>query len=405
MNRVNIGQPPIGGMSSDVAGLFGPNGLSDHASTPSNWRDSFPEIIGRSQGLLKVLEFVSRVAKSDCAVMIYGESGTGKELIANALHRLSNRSDRRFVALNCSAIPENLLETELFGHEKGAFTGAVAKRQGVFDVARNGTLFLDEIGDMSAALQVKLLRVLQEKKFTPVGGTESRDADVRIVVATNVNLEQAVREQRFRLDLYYRINVIPIELPPLRERLEDLPDLVNHFVNVSNRVHCPERPRFLTEALVRELQTYSWPGNIRELQNLIERLIVTAPNQGIDVGQLPSEYRSAIPTIQGATHLANAPVIASHEIAPASHNQMPLQSRVDVTFPQGFGMLPNSGIDLTKFMEDLENSFIRQALDRTNNNKNQAAKLLGINRTTLVERLKKRRIGTPRSNENDGSDL
>jgi transcriptional regulator with PAS, ATPase and Fis domain len=399
MNRANFGTSSSSPLSSELASLLSQDRFPDAGSTPSNWRESFPEIVGRSSKLLNVLEYVARVAKSDCAVTIYGESGTGKELIASALHRLSARSEKRFVALNCSAIPENLLETELFGHEKGAFTGAVSKRQGVFELARNGTLFLDEIGDMPQALQAKLLRVLQEKQFTPVGGKELINADVRIITATNVNLEQAVRDQKFRLDLFFRINVIPIELPSLRDRTEDIPELLNHFIEVHNRIHCPERPKHFTDATVRQLQDYRWPGNVRELQNLVERMVVTSPQQAIDFSMLPAEYRQSAPAdvrLTGATHKAEP----RFDTRPVVGLTSPA-----ITYPTDFGLLPESGIDLTTYIEDLENNLILQALKRTNNNKNQAAKLLGINRTTLVERLKKRGIGPLRNIEPDGSEI
>jgi len=207
----------------------------DGPLTGEHWRNSFPEIIGRSIPMMNVLETVSKVARSDSAVLIYGESGTGKELIAKALHRLSPRADKAFVAINCSAIPELLLESELFGYEKGAFTGADKRRAGKFEHASGGTIFLDEIGDMPAQLQAKLLRVLQEKRFTPIGSNESREADVRIIAATNVDLESAVKKQTFRLDLYYRLNVLPVQLPALRERSEDIPSLLEHFLEISNR--------------------------------------------------------------------------------------------------------------------------------------------------------------------------
>jgi len=379
----------------------------DLSQSMGSWRENFPEIVGRSEPMRKILEFVSRVSRSDCAVMIYGESGTGKELIATALHRLSTRSARRFVAINCSAIPENLLESELFGHEKGAFTGAVSKRQGLLEQANGGTLFLDEIGDMPVSLQAKLLRVLQEKTFTPVGGHEQKAANVRIIAATNVDLQEAVRVQKFRLDLYYRLNVIPMELPALRERIDDVPDLLQHFLNISNRVHFPDRPRMMTEEVIQTLKKYAWPGNVRELQNLVERMVVTSHETVIDVSCLPPQYDVVV------SQITHSPTVGldQRSLAAASFKQPQLiqdpmpkhMGRSTMQYPSSHGELPDSGLDLTKYIEDLENSLILQALDRTGNNKNQAAKLLGINRTTLVERLKKRKL-VKRGDLDDGPD-
>lgn len=365
---------------------------SHHGAHNGDWQALFPEIIGRSPTMLKALETVAKISYSESAVLIFGESGTGKELIASAIHRLSPRSSRPFVAINCSAIPENLLESELFGHEKGAFTGADRRRLGRFDAASGGTLFLDEIGDMPLALQAKLLRVLQEKKFTPLGGNESRDADVRIVAATNIDLEKAVKGGTFRLDLFYRLNVLPVTLPALRERCEDIPELLEHFLDLSNRMHGHEMPSILGPDAIHALRTFSWPGNVRQLQNMIERLVVLKGGGEITLDDLPPELTHAAPAcvIPGAVTTAVA-AIAPTVIANAT---MPLAVRPAAapapTLPAGFGELPREGIDLIKFIEDLENSMILQALERTNHNKNQAAKLLGLNRTTLVERIKKR---------------
>jgi len=345
-----------------------------------DWETLFPEIIGRSPAMLKALETVAKIAHSESAVLISGESGTGKELIASAIHRLSPRSSHPFIAINCSAIPENLLESELFGHERGAFTGADRRRLGRFDAASGGTLFLDEIGDMPLALQAKLLRVLQEKKFTPLGGNESRDADIRIVAATNIDLERAVKAGTFRLDLFYRLNVLPVTLPALRERNEDIPELVDHFLDLSNRMHGCETFSSLGEEAMQVLCAFEWPGNVRQLQNMIERLVVLKGGGEISRDDLPPELNHAAPAcvipqvVSNATMpLAVRPVEAPKPVVPAS-----------------FGELPREGIDLIKFIEDLENSMILQALERTGHNKNQAAKLLGLNRTTLVERIKKR---------------
>lgn len=373
-------------------------GLSD------NWLQSFPEIVGRSHAMSKVLETVAKIARSESSVLINGESGTGKELIARAIHRLSIRNHKPFIAINCSAIPENLLESELFGHEKGAFTGAVQRHQGVFQRADGGTLFLDEIGDMAPALQSKLLRVLQEKTFTPVGGKEICRADVRVIAATHVDLENAISNGSFRSDLYYRINVLPVTLPALRERHEDIPLLLNHFVEVSNRMH-PQQPAcwFTSEASA-ILSSQSWPGNIRQLQNLVERLVVMRGGGAIGPDHLPREFaRQSNVTHQVITHeRLSAPNSSTRVEYPHSNSGMPRGTSLShlnprpgtppLTMPADFGTLPPDGINLIEFIENLENSLITQALQRTDNNRNQAARLLGMNRTTLVERIKKRKL-------------
>jgi transcriptional regulator with PAS, ATPase and Fis domain len=272
------------------------------------------------------------------------------------------------LALNCSAIPEDLLEAELFGHEKGAFTGADKKRIGHFGMADGGSLFLDEIGDMPLRLQAKLLRVLQERKFTPIGGTEGRRVDIRIIAATNIDLAQAVKTQKFRLDLYYRLNVLPIDVPPLRERRQDIPLLLEYFLQLGNRAKLAASPCWIAESVGAALAAYSWPGNIRQLQNLIERLLIIKGGGWIELEDLPLEY------------LQN-PAIAKAKPKPLMPRTM------SPSIP-----LPDEGIDLCKYIGDLENQLIIEALAKTQNNKNQAAKLLGLNRTTLVERIKKRNI-------------
>lgn len=384
-----------------------------------NWQQAFPEIVGRSRAMSTVLETVTKIARSESSVLINGDSGTGKELIARAIHRLSGRSHKPFIAINCSAIPENLLESELFGHEKGAFTGAVQRHHGVFARAEGGTLFLDEIGDMAPSLQSKLLRVLQEKTFTPVGGKELCRADVRVIAATHVDLEGAIVSGTFRSDLYYRINVLPVTLPALRDRREDIPLLLNHFIEVSNRMH-PQQPQcWLTQDAASILSAQPWPGNIRQLQNLVERLVVMRGGGAISVEHLPSELLSATGLgYQPASQQSNTRVDDATNLSLPRHNAAPrvesrcepltahrpfasgtglaeLNPRPGVTamqIPADFGVLPAEGINLIEFIENLENSLITQALQRTDNNRNQAARLLGMNRTTLVERIKKRKL-------------
>ncbi len=265
---------------------------NQHLRTALHTKYQFDNIIGQSESILEVLSMIERVAKSDSTVLIMGESGTGKELVAKALHFNSVRSSEAFIPINCGAIPAELLESELFGHVKGAFTGAIANRTGRFEMADEGTLFLDEIGDMNPLLQVKLLRVLQERCFEPVGSMKTVPANVRVIAATNVDLEEAVADGRFREDLFYRLNVIPIRIPALRERRGDIPLLLQHFIQTFNRTRGRGLAGISAEAL-NMLCNYSWPGNIRELENLVERLAILKGNGVIDVVDLPERYRKA----------------------------------------------------------------------------------------------------------------
>lgn len=331
-------------------------------------KDLFPEIIGRSPELGAVLELVAKTASSDSNILIQGESGTGKELIASAIHRLSSRSSNRLFAINCGAIPENLLESELFGHERGAFTGADRKRQGYFELARGGSVFLDEIGDMPLALQAKLLRVLQEKKYLPLGGAETKTADVRIIAATNNDLAKEIATGgRFRLDLYYRLNVLPIHIPPLRERPIDLNDLLQHFLAIYNSTYKVTSPCYFNQQTVEILLSYRWPGNVRQLQNLVERLILTSGGGELYPHHLPAEFHLGESNEQPASQLAPTSRVGAYAFKP--------------------------GFKLNEHVRQIENDLISEALRTTGNNRNRAAKILGINRTTLVERIKKRQLG------------
>jgi DNA-binding NtrC family response regulator len=316
-------------------------------------RYGFDQLIGASDGLRHVLERVERVADTDSTVLITGESGTGKELVARAIHWGSRRAERMFVTVNCGAIPEELLESELFGHVRGAFTNAIASREGRFTLAHGGTIFLDEIGDMSPTLQVKLLRVLQDRSFEPVGSSQTQRVDVRVIAATHQNLQQAIQEKRFREDLFYRLNVIPIETPPLRARKDDIPLLVSHFLK-----KLQEERRLAACSLERDalelLCAYDWPGNVRELENTIERLVVLKGGGAIGVADLPAAMCAA------ATQRGPAP---------------PRVTR--------------AGLPLTATVDRFEAELIRQALGHTSWNKNQAAKLLEMSRTTLLEKIKK----------------
>jgi DNA-binding NtrC family response regulator len=313
----------------------------------------FESIVGNSPALRAVLDVVAKVADTDSTVLVTGESGTGKELIARAIHFNSRRADRMFVTVNCGAIPGELLESELFGHVRGAFTNAVSQREGRFSVAHQGSIFLDEIGDMSPNLQVKLLRVLQDRSFEPVGSSKTLSVDVRVIAATNQDLETAIRERRFREDLFYRLNVIPIEVPPLRERREDIPLLVKHFLESASRDRTRPMPTLSSEVLER-LLAHSWPGNVRELENVIERLVVLCGEGEIGPADLPPSLGRASPATSAA--------------------------------PQ----LPPTGLNFRDVVEDFETHLIVQALEQTHWNKNRAAQLLGMNRTTLIEKIKKK---------------
>jgi DNA-binding NtrC family response regulator len=314
-------------------------------------------LIGTSETMRELLEFIDKVADSDSTILISGESGTGKELIARTIHYNSSRRDQALVPVNCGAIPENLLESELFGHEKGAFTGAVNARLGRFELAHGGTLFLDEVGEMSLPLQVKLLRVLQERCFERVGGTKTIGVDVRILAATNQDLEVAVQEKRFRKDLFYRLNVIPVTIPPLRERASDIPLLIEHFLARFNEMKQASVRDVDSEAMEYVLH-YHWPGNIRELENLVERLVVLKKTGTIMPSDLPDKVLRSLPP-------------------PLTHLEEPLA-------------LNGTGIDLVKELERHENRLIIEAMRRANGVTSKAAQLLHMNRTTLVEKLKRK---------------
>ena len=324
-------------------------------------RYKFENIVGTSERMQKVFSLIDKVASTDSTVLILGESGTGKELVARALHYNSMRSTNAFVPVNCGAIPEELLESELFGHEKGAFTGAFRTRIGRFELACGGSIFLDEISEMSPNLQVKLLRVIQEREFERVGGIKTIRVDVRIIAATNKNLEEEVGQGRFREDLYYRLNVIPIHLPPLRERTDDIPLLIKHFLDKFINGKSPKKVEF-DKKVIPVLMRYRWPGNVRELENLIERMFVLSDSPIIDIADLPDKV------LAGATLEASA------------------VPQID---------LPETGIDLSSAVNEFERSIIVQALNKSNWVKNRAAKLLHVNRTTLVEKIKKQKLQKP----------
>ncbi len=318
-------------------------------------RYSFEGIVGRSRAMRDLFQTLETVARTASTILITGETGTGKEVVARAIHHASPRRGQRFVALNCSAIPENLLEAEIFGHVRGAFTGAIGTRQGRLEQAHRGTLFLDEVGTMSMSLQMKLLRVLQEREFERVGDNQTIKVDVRVIAATNADLGRMVAEGGFREDLYYRLNVIPVTLPPLRDRREDIPLLVQHFLQkFCNEVGRPVMT--VSQAAMRPLMTYAWPGNVRQLENAMERAVaLSGPRSQIEIGDLPPDIQQA--------------------------------SDADDLIP-GLA-LPDDGLDFDAFISRIEHEVIRRALERTGGNKAAAASVLNLKRTTLVEKLKR----------------
>jgi DNA-binding NtrC family response regulator len=317
----------------------------------------FGKMIGYSDGMKKIFGTIEKVAQSDSTVIIYGESGTGKELVAKAIHFNSERNNFPLVAVNCGAIPEELLESELFGHEKGAFTGATRARMGRFELAHGGTIFLDEIGDMSPSLQVKVLRVIQEKQFERIGGVKTIDVDSRIICATNQDLEKAMAEKKFREDLFYRINVIPIHLPPLRDRKVDIPILANHFLQKFSKLKKKSEKRMSPDAM-NCLVRYSWPGNVRELENLIEMLVVLKENSEIVVHDLPDK------------------ILETNRVGDERAN-------IELT---------EDGIDFNNMVDEFEKNLLSMALLKSGGAKKKAAELLRLNRTTFVEKLKRFKI-------------
>ncbi|WP_028006894.1 sigma-54 dependent transcriptional regulator [Solimonas flava] len=352
---------------------------------------------GNSTAIRRVRKLIEQVAAFDTTVLITGESGTGKEVVARAIHDRSVRRDQPFVAVNCGAIPSELLESELFGHEKGAFTGAITARRGRFEMADGGTLFLDEIGDMPLPMQVKILRVLQERTFERVGANRSSHCDVRIIAATHRNLEDAIVKGAFREDLFYRLNVFPIETPPLRERTEDLPLLIEDLIQTLERGgHGSVR---LAPDAVHALRSYHWPGNVRELSNLIERLAVLHPRALVDAASLPKRYCLDAPLAAPAT-AAMADSAGEHYYGTTSIAAMlPPPEASLVSSALSLGDLPAEGMNLKDHIEAIELSLIRQALAQAGGVVAHAAKLLNTRRTTLVEKLRK--YGLTREAGND----
>ncbi len=326
---------------------------------------SFEGLVGDSSQMQSVYEMIEKIADTDSTVLITGESGTGKELVARTIHYNSPRFNNPFVPLNCAAIPKDLLESELFGHEKGAFTGAIHTRIGRFELAHGGTLFLDEIGELDLSLQVKLLRVIQQKEFERVGGHKTLKVDVRIIAATNKDLEKAVQEAKFREDLFYRLNVIPLHLPPLRERTEDIPLLLEHFIPYFCKKRKRKLFRFSPEALQCLLKC-NWNGNVRELENLLERLSILSNSDIINESDLPEKF----------------------------HIQRTMQLPKSSHFPPSLDTMPpienmGKGCDLNQIIDNIERTLIIDAISKAGGVKSKAAIMLGLNRTTLIEKMKK----------------
>ena len=331
----------------------------------------FENLVGTSPAMQQVFQLIDKVADVESTVLILGESGTGKELVARAIHFNSHRAEKPLIPVNCGAIPESLLESELFGHERGAFTGAARTHMGRFEVANGGTIFLDEVGDMSPALQVKLLRVLQEQHFERVGGTKGIRVDVRIIAATNRNLEEAIARGEFREDLYYRLSVIPLNLPPVRERKEDIPLLLHHCMDQFNRMRDRKLQGFSPGAL-RILVNYHWPGNVRELENLVDRLVVLKGHGIIGPEDLPEKIRAAWTSSPLAPGMAVPPSLAA--------------SAVEIR---------EEGFSLDSAVREFECELILKALQKADGVKNKAAQLLGIKRTTMIEKLKRHSVLPP----------
>jgi len=380
-------------------------------------------IIGENSSLKEAFKILTKVAPTDSTVLVTGESGTGKEVLVRTLHKASKRHDRPFIPVNCGAIPKELLESELFGHEKGAFTHAIRTKLGRFELAEGGTIFLDEIGDMDIALQVKILRVLQEKEIERVGGNGPKKIDVRIVAATNRDLEKEVALGNFREDLFYRLDVIPLHLPPLRERGQDILVLTNHFL----KHFCEKRSReqlLLSEDVARIFLTYQWPGNVRELENFIERLSILADGPTILVSDLPAKLLANTGDIANLPPLPLLPPTLQENLFTSTRTSSSLtkdekkslssilnSSNVSDTIPAtadpkqqtvvdkslGSSILPSladmkhHAMGLKEFLELIEDKIIAEALDQVNGVKNQASEILGIKRTTLIEKLKKRK--------------
>lgn len=339
----------------------------------------FRSLVGKSQAMQNIQHEIKQVATSNANVLILGESGTGKEVVARNIHYFSNRNNNNFVPVNCGAIPHDLLESELFGHEKGAFTGAITSRQGRFSMAEGGTLFLDEIGEMTMAMQVKLLRVLEERVFERVGGSSTIKADVRIIAATNRNLEEMVEQGKFREDLYFRLDVFPIQIPSLRQRIDDLPLLVNELILRLERTR-QNSVRFTRDAII-SMSKYDWPGNVRELANLIERMSITHPNGVVGESDLPAKIKVTALSANKGLELSDLDERSIQAVCSVPGK---------IETPQIH--FPAEGFDLKTYIANIEIRIIEDALKNSDGVIAQAAKTLGLRRTTLAEKMRKYHI-------------
>lgn len=348
-------------------------------TTQNNNIELFRSLVGKSQAMQNIQHEIKQVATSDANVLILGESGTGKEVVARNIHYFSNRNNKNFVPVNCGAIPPDLLESELFGHEKGAFTGAITSRQGRFSMAEGGSLFLDEIGEMTMAMQVKLLRVLEERVFERVGGSATIKADVRIIAATNRNLEEMVEQGKFREDLYFRLDVFPIHLPALRQRIEDLPLLSKELILRLERTK-QNTVRFTQNAII-AMSKYDWPGNVRELANLIERMSITHPHGVVGESDLPAKIKvNALSANKGL------------ELKDLDERSIQAVCSVPTTINTPQINFPAEGFDLKSYISNIEIKIIQDALNNNDGIIAQAAKTLGLRRTTLAEKMRKYHI-------------
>jgi sigma-54 specific flagellar transcriptional regulator A len=336
-------------------------------------------IFGEGKATAELLELMKKIAPTDVSIFVQGESGSGKEVLARQIHKMSERSDKAFVAVNCGAIPRDLLESELFGHVKGAFTGAIADRQGKIAAANGGTLFLDEIGDMPLEMQVKLLRVVQERVVDPVGSNSSVEIDVRVISATHRSIEDHISQGKFRADLFFRLNVVPLYLPPLRERIEEIPKFIDYFSSLYSEDNDPVA---LEDSFVRAIMNYDWPGNIRELSNFIQRISVLFPGESVGLNLIPQRM---LPV--GLQHLVDQQVGEVDDDRPKMVGD---DSYMEIVMSaKGLSAIGDSNLSLKETLNSLEKEMIRRVLDEVDGNVSMCARILKVQRTTLIERIRK----------------
>jgi sigma-54 specific flagellar transcriptional regulator A len=336
-------------------------------------------IFGEGKATAELLELMKKIAPTDVSIFVQGESGSGKEVLARQIHKMSERSGKAFVAVNCGAIPRDLLESELFGHVKGAFTGAIADRQGKIVAANGGTLFLDEIGDMPLEMQVKLLRVVQERVVDPVGSNSSVEIDVRVISATHRSIEDHISQGKFRADLFFRLNVVPLYLPPLRERIEEIPKFIDYFSSLYSEDNDPVA---LEDSFVRAIMNYDWPGNIRELSNFIQRISVLFPGESVGLNLIPQRM---LPV--GLQHLVDQQVGEVDDDRPKMVGD---DSYMEIVMSaKGLSAIGDSNLSLKETLNSLEKEMIRRVLDEVDGNVSMCARILKVQRTTLIERIRK----------------